>query len=55
MAKPKAQVSELKKQTVKELTDLVKTKKTILIASIKNIPHSAEYFLLNTQLFYDLF
>jgi large subunit ribosomal protein L10 len=38
MAKPKAQVSEVKKQTVKELTNLVKTKKTILIASIKNIP-----------------
>ncbi len=38
MAKQKAQVSEVKKQTVKELTDLVKNKKTILIASIKNIP-----------------
>jgi large subunit ribosomal protein L10 len=38
MAKPKAQVSEVKKQTVKELADLVKTKKTILIASIKSIP-----------------
>ncbi len=38
MANPKAQVSELKKQTVKELSGLVKTKKTILIASIKGIP-----------------
>jgi len=38
MANPKAQVSELKKQTVKELAELVKTKKTILIASIKGIP-----------------
>ena len=38
MAKPRAQVSEEKKLTVKELTDLAKTKKTILIASIKNIP-----------------
>jgi large subunit ribosomal protein L10 len=38
MPKQKAHVSEIKKQTVKELADLVKTKKTILIASIKNIP-----------------
>jgi ribosomal protein L10 len=38
MANPKAQVSEIKKQTVKELSNLVKTKKTILIASIKSIP-----------------
>jgi large subunit ribosomal protein L10 len=38
MPKEKAHVSEVKKQTVKELTELVKTKKTILIASIKNIP-----------------
>ena len=38
MTKIKAQVSEVKKQTVKELTDLAKTKKTILLASIKSIP-----------------
>jgi len=38
MTKQKAHVSEIKKQTVKELSELVKTKKTILIASIKNIP-----------------
>lgn len=38
MTKPRAQVSEGKKLTVKELTELVKTKKTILIASIKSIP-----------------
>ncbi len=38
MAKPKAQISDIKKQTVKELTDLIKNKKTILVASIKNIP-----------------
>ena len=33
-------VSEEKKKTVKELTNLIKTKKTILLASIKNIPAS---------------
>lgn len=33
-------VSEEKKKTVKELTNLIKTKKTILLASIKNIPTS---------------
>lgn len=33
-------VSEEKKQTVKELTNLIKTNKTILLASIKNIPTS---------------
>jgi large subunit ribosomal protein L10 len=38
MPKQKAHVSELKKQKVEELTSLVKNKKTILIASIKNIP-----------------
>jgi ribosomal protein L10 len=38
MPKEKAHVSELKKQTVQELTELFKNKKTILIASIKNIP-----------------
>lgn len=38
MPKEKAHVSEMKKQTVKELADLVKNKKTILIASIKDIP-----------------
>lgn len=36
----KTHVSEVKKETVKELTDLIKGKKTILIASIKNIPTS---------------
>ena len=33
-------VSEAKKETVKELTNLIKEKRTILIASIKNIPAS---------------
>lgn len=33
-------VSEEKKKTVKELTNLIKTNKTILLASIKNIPTS---------------
>jgi large subunit ribosomal protein L10 len=33
-------VSPAKKETVKELTDLISKKKTILIASIKNIPTS---------------
>lgn len=36
----KTHVSEAKKETVKELNDLIKSKKTILIASIKNIPTS---------------
>jgi large subunit ribosomal protein L10 len=36
----KTHVSESKKESVKELSDLIKTKKTILIASIKNIPTS---------------
>lgn len=38
--KAKTHVSHEKKETVKELTDLIKEKKTILIASIKNIPAS---------------
>ncbi|MFA5071503.1 MAG: 50S ribosomal protein L10 [Candidatus Pacearchaeota archaeon] len=38
--KKSTHVSEEKKQTVKELTNLIKTKKTILLASIKNIPAS---------------
>lgn len=36
----KTHVSDIKKETVKELDDLIKNKKTILIASIKNIPAS---------------
>lgn len=36
----KTHVSEVKKETVKELADLIKEKRTILIASIKNIPAS---------------
>lgn len=36
----KTHVSEEKKKIVKELTDLIKTKKTILVASIKNLPSS---------------
>jgi large subunit ribosomal protein L10 len=36
----KAHVSDVKKKTVKELMELVKKKKTILVASIKNIPSS---------------
>ncbi len=40
MAKIKAQVSDEKKEIVSELTNLAKDKKTILIASIKNIPGS---------------
>lgn len=35
-----AHVSERKKEVVSELSNLVKTKKTILVASIKNIPSS---------------
>ncbi|MCL5018739.1 MAG: 50S ribosomal protein L10 [Candidatus Pacearchaeota archaeon] len=38
--KPITHISEEKKEIVKELTDLIKKKKTILIASIKNIPTS---------------
>ena len=40
MTKPVTHISEDKKKVVKELTDLIKKKKTILIASIKNIPTS---------------
>ncbi len=36
----KTHVSEAKKDTVKELSELIKGKRTILIASIKNIPAS---------------
>jgi len=36
----KTHVSEIKKETVKELISLIKEKRTILIASIKNIPAS---------------
>jgi len=36
----KTHVSEAKEETVKELTNLIKEKRTILIASIKNIPAS---------------
>lgn len=36
----KTHVSEEKKKTVKELTELIKKKRTILIASIKSIPSS---------------
>ena len=38
--KPKAKVSEKKVNIVKEFSDLIKNKKTILIASIKNLPTS---------------
>ena len=40
MTKPITHVSEDKKKVVKELTELIKKKKTILVASIKNIPTS---------------
>ncbi len=40
MTKPTTHVSSAKKETVKELIDLIKKKKTILIASIKGIPTS---------------
>jgi len=40
MAKPTTHVSEAKKGIVKELTDLIKKKKTVLIVSIKGIPTS---------------
>lgn len=36
----KTHVSDAKKKTLKELIDLIKTKNTILIASIKNLPAS---------------
>lgn len=39
-SKPKVQISEIKKVRVAELTDLIKKNRTILIASIKNIPNS---------------
>ena len=38
--KKSAHVSEEKKKIVRELSDLIKNKRTILIASIKNIPGS---------------
>jgi large subunit ribosomal protein L10 len=38
--KPKAHVSEIKKKTVAELTDLIKKSKTILFASVSNLPGS---------------
>jgi len=40
MAKKSTHVSNIKKETVKELTNLFKEKRTLLIASIKNIPAS---------------
>ena len=40
MTKPTTHVSESKKKVVKELSDLIKKKRTILIASIKSIPAS---------------
>ena len=40
-AKPRTKnVPEWKKKAVSELVELIKTKKTILLASIKNIPAS---------------
>lgn len=36
----KAEVPENKKKIVQELSDLIKNKKTVLVASIKNIPAS---------------
>src|SRR3989344_6252673 len=33
-------VSELKKKTLKEIVDLIKSKRTILISSVKNLPAS---------------
>lgn len=38
MKKAVAQIPDFKKKTVAELADLIKNKKTILVASIKNIP-----------------
>jgi large subunit ribosomal protein L10 len=40
MKKPTTHVSDLKKKTVKELAELIKQKRTMLIVSIKNIPTS---------------
>jgi large subunit ribosomal protein L10 len=40
MSKPITHVSLEKKKTVKELVELIKTKRTFLIASIRNIPAS---------------
>ncbi|VVB82405.1 50S ribosomal protein L10 [uncultured archaeon] len=40
MAKPITHVSEAKKNIVKELTDLIKKKRTMLVVSIKGIPAS---------------
>jgi large subunit ribosomal protein L10 len=40
MTKKSTHVSPIKKETVKELTELVNKKRTMLIASIKNIPTS---------------
>jgi len=40
MTKKTTHVSEFKKETLKELVNLIKEKRTILIASIKNIPAS---------------
>jgi large subunit ribosomal protein L10 len=40
MTKPTTHISKEKKETVKELSDLIKKKRTVLIASIKNIPTS---------------
>lgn len=40
MKKRQAPIPEYKIKTVKELSDLIKSKKTVLIASIKNIPGS---------------
>ena len=39
MAQPKAHVSELKKRIVKKLDSLI-TKKTVMVASITNLPAS---------------
>ena len=38
--KPKNQISPVKKKAVEELSNLIRNKKTILIASIKNLPAS---------------
>ncbi len=40
MSPEKKQIPESKIQSVKELTDMIKNKRTILVASIKNIPAS---------------
>ena len=39
-SKKTSHVSEFKKKTVKEISNLLKTKRTILIASVKNLPAS---------------